>query len=308
MAEGKLHLHFEIVPTRFLNSHNGSLLPITVTKVTGPDAPFRFLAYVYLCHLNEDIDGAPRAYAPPISATNLSPTNGMLEKSIKNATNQKAPVFDPQGNNTWLWAGVVSRKDGEVPGLVLDKRLFLRDHDQKFPVMHQPGTPDQGFYVSQTKSLAYNPSRPHPPKEWDQDRYLDASAVPYAVYADLWVSLGVDKGDYGLAIRPQNGAHSGFLFGDSGTPNKVGECSRKLVRTLSANGYNEDLVMFFVFPGSGSGDPAQGLIRSRVLFEIAKLNNVPNTYKLGEIYSSKSSKKIMAALAAWGYHNTLIDI
>jgi hypothetical protein len=55
------HLHFEIVSIKLWNSHNKELLPITVTKVTGPpDAPFPFVAYVYTCHLNEDIDPARR--------------------------------------------------------------------------------------------------------------------------------------------------------------------------------------------------------------------------------------------------------
>jgi hypothetical protein len=228
--------------------------------------------------------------------------------SIGNATNSSSPTFDLQGNNTWLWAGVVSKRHAEVPGLVMDERPFLKDAAGRFPVLHQPGTPDQGFYVSQSKGLAYNPSRPQAPLEWDQDKYLDASAIPYAVYADQWASLGVGTGDYGLAIRPQNGAHTGFMFGDSGTPNKVGECSRQLVRTLSPSAYNEDFVLFMVFPGTGSGDPAPGLIRPRVRFEIAKLNQVSNAYKLGEIYSSSNALNIMLALGHCGYHVTLNDI
>jgi hypothetical protein len=316
------HLHFEIVPTRFWNSHNNDLLPVTVTKITGPaNAPFPFVAYAYICHLNEDIDGAPRAYAvlvdplqPPaahptfFTAADLRPSRPQLETTLANATNSKAPIFNVNGVNAWLWAGVVSKRHNEVRGLILDERNFLKDAAGRFPVVHQPGTPDQGFYVSQSNGLAYNPARPMAPNDWDQDKYLDASAVPYAVYADQWVRLGVGAGDYGLAIRPQNGASSGFMFGDTGTPNRVGECSRKLVRTLSPTGFNEDQVLFLVFPGSGDSDPAAGLIKARVKFEIRKLNQMINAYKVGDKYSSANSVNIMFALGTWGYHVTMRDI
>jgi hypothetical protein len=64
----------------------------------------------------------------------------------------------------------------------------------------------------------------------------------------------------------------GFVYGDSGTPNKVGESSQKLHSMLGAG---NDPVMFIAFPGSGSGKHlgrnAQAIIPVRVLMHTLRL-------------------------------------
>ena len=58
---------------------------------------------------------------------------------------------------------------------------------------------------------------------------------PTRARANLWVdsNSGVDLGDSGLGINNNTGAFSEFKFLDTGTSYPVGECSRKLCRTLA---------------------------------------------------------------------------
>ena len=120
-----------------------------------------------------------------------------------------------------------------------------------FPVIN----PDTGYYISGT-SLAADGSA----SAYSSNHYLDSSVVPYAVWANHWdhISLGGKKlrmGDFGLAIENNTGASIGFVYGDGGTPDKVGECSQKLHNTL---GRGAGLVTFIAFPGSGSGQILHG--------------------------------------------------
>jgi hypothetical protein len=119
-----------------------------------------------------------------------------------------------------------------------------------FPLVQGSGA-SAGYYISTTSVLAdgnaafYSPSR-----------YLDATKVPYAVWASLWssvVGIGgrkVNQGDYGIAILPKTGAHTGYVYGESGTPNKVGECSPAFHAAL---GLSNEIVAFIALPGSGKG-------------------------------------------------------
>ena len=61
------------------------------------------------------------------------------------------------------------------------------------------------------------------------------------------INLGGRKlhlGDFGLAINNNTGASTGYVYGDSGTQNKVGESSQKLHEVLGGAG----LVTFLAFP------------------------------------------------------------
>jgi len=67
----------------------------------------------------------------------------------------------------------------------------------------------------------------------------------------------------------------GFVYGDSGTPNKVGECSQRLHNAL---GRGAGLVTFIAFPGSGCGAQLgpnpQALIPIKVLMSTLKLRTM----------------------------------
>ena len=58
-------------------------------------------------------------------------------------------------------------------------------------------------------------------------------------------------GRHGLGDQSHHGSqHSGYVYGDSGTPDKVGESSQKLHDAL---GNPNGLVTFIAFPDSGHG-------------------------------------------------------
>jgi hypothetical protein len=144
-----------------------------------------------------------------------------------------------------------------------------------FPVVQGEGSPAKGYFISTTSVVADGDA-----DAYDANRYLNAIKVPYAVWAHEWLkhTLGgqkVNQGDYGIAIRTKTGSNTGFLFGDSGTPNKVGESSQALHKGV---GGDADPISFIVFPGSGVGkivgkNPELG-IRARVTARSAALGAV----------------------------------
>jgi hypothetical protein len=84
----------------------------------------------------------------------------------------------------------------------------------------------------------------------------------------------VRQGDFGLAIENATGASMGYVYGDSGTPNKVGESSQKLNSALG-RGKGTGLVTFIAFPGSGSGMALGKSPEALILIKVLK-----NTLKL----------------------------
>jgi hypothetical protein len=280
--------------------------PVDVSSIYITDqGNYRLWAYVYRCHLNEDNDGAPNAYgldnpanifAPgPHVQSNLHPleqhTNqqGVLVNDLANAASPFQNLFQ---NNSFHWVGLfaMTQAAAQAAGQVVDTRPELRAGNpdpndgivDKFPVVQRPGSPTAGFYVS-TTAVPADPRR----QEWDPKRYWDASTIPYAVLSPGWASkrpTPVVLGDFGLAIRNDTGATSGFFFADTGDASKVGESARKLVRSLSPNGFNEDFVTFLVFPGSGHGRPQVGqtdtLIDAAVRGKMMLINNTTNKLDL----------------------------
>lgn len=248
-------------PLRGHHFTNGGHGPaVEVTKVHGGPAQSPFLALVYQCPLIEDIDGAPRAYGwdrpgHPLQQhlhpyENGSPHHPSQQVGLANAADPWQALWH---NNHFAWAGLYSATPhfAHAHGLVIDDRPQLRDRHGRYPVVQPQGAPAPGYYVS-TTARAANPHLPN----WDQRRYWDASAVPYAVYAIAdWAGTGLALGDYGLAIRLKTGTYSGFFFADT-RRHGVGECSRYLVRSLSHAGPESDPVSFIVFPGSGNGSPS----------------------------------------------------
>jgi hypothetical protein len=177
------------------------------------------------------------------------------------------------GNRKFYWAGIKGLRKAEAAGYVIDDRAELEagldqnyaDYFQAngrlpnllpkgsgyFPVVQKAGAEGAGYYISTTSVAADGDA-----SVYDASHYLDSTRVPYAVWANEWgiirpTSNGsrINQGDYGIAIRTSSGAHTGYIYGDSGTPNKVGECSQKLHDLLGSG----DPVTFIAFPGSGTG-------------------------------------------------------
>ena len=89
-----------------------------------------------------------------------------------------------------------------------------------------------------------------------------------------------------MAIDPVSGVSSGFLFGDSGTPNKVGECSSALYNQFP-HSKSPTPVIFIAFPGSGYGSRvgqnAQDVIKAMVVPQMIRLATASNASELVEL-------------------------
>jgi hypothetical protein len=286
---------------------------VSVFEVSG--GRNQFAAFVYMCRLNLDLDGASNSYGydNPANKKHLTPLESWHtgQKGVSNARSQKVGLGnacgDPNdgskgwknflaGNRNFYWAGIkaVTKQQARDHKLQIDDRpeleagleTYATDHKPKlapigsgyFPVVN----PDTGYYISGTSLAADGIASAYSPKH-----YLDSSVVPYAVWANQWdhINSGGKKlrlGDFGLAIENNTGANIGFVYGDSGTPDKVGECSEKLHSTV---GPGAGLVTFIAFPGSGSGKMHKGryvpsplgpnpdgLIRLKVLTHMMRLH------------------------------------
>jgi hypothetical protein len=314
MADDVIKLDLEPLQGAFTNGRGGP--HVDVQEVTGLDD---FDAYIFQAPtIIEDNDGIPTAYAPPGSnLPHLEP--------LSNAMRPPSALFH---SNNFTWVGVYSMTpaDAQANQVTIDQRPALCDKEGKYPVIQGSGAPAPGYYVSQSGGAAH-PSL----KGWNQRRYLDASTVQYGALGDALKGFGVSLGDVGLAIRTSNGANAAFYYADSGPETSVGECSRKVARTLFPDGSFSDDVSFLVFPGSGRG--TSGLqtalaIGHKVKKEITKLSKASNTDILGAYFSSNSDlqglrqrfrtdpskvynyratefRNIMNTLRKWGYQPTM---
>jgi hypothetical protein len=294
MAGDKLTFH----TARSASDHKGT---VSITRIE--HAASGFLAFGYQCSLEEDLDGAPRAYGlnnpHPVDQDHNPHTIWqtdikMLETYLSNAADPVANFV--AGNHLFHWVGLFSATQAiaTANGFSIDRRPFLEARARRlgpphyelvplkpgeagfFPVIQNFDGDAPGYYVSTTSAIT-DPAF----QEWDQRRYVNAVAVPYAAHAGWWRALGVELGDFGLAIRPNTGAFSGFVFGDTGT-GRVGEVSRKLFETLTPERNNEDLFLFLVFPKSGVGvankfdqDVGPKVIQDQVKRNVRKLNVIP---------------------------------
>ena len=276
----------------FANSHNGSLIPVDIATINLVDSGNATVwAYAYRCHLVEDNDGAPTAYGFDNPTNIFPPPHPYVQQHLHpldRLADAASPFTNLFVNNNFHWAGLfaMTQAAAQAAGVVVDTRPALRAGDpdpndgvrDKFPVVQNRNQPAPGYYVSTTAQPA-DISQP----EQNPQRYWDASTIPYAVLSPAWATkrpLAVSLGDFGLAIRNDTVSTSGFFFADTGAAGKVGECARKLVRTLAANGFNEDYVTFLVFPGSGHGVPVPGrtdrVIENVVRSKINQLKDVTN--------------------------------
>jgi len=203
-----------------------------------------------------------------------------------------------------------------------------------FPIIQQAanGDPAPGIYVSSTSRPA-NDQLP----VFAQSRYVDSSAVPFGALSGKLRGLGVELGDFGLAIRHDQPMRSGFFFADRGGSSSyaLGEVSQKVGTNLGGSGrrnhFNNNFpVSFIVFPHSASGKP--GVIAdadvsaaiSAILAQLATaanadelpllmgLNEVsPGTlvpgkaaldhYRAGGVAAPRQLGNVQAGLAGFGY-------
>jgi hypothetical protein len=282
---------------------------VTITWVR--HAASKFECFAYQCSLEEDFDGAPDAYGRdnphPVDAANNPDT--ALQRSVTgrdhlcNATNPYQ-VCDAGGHD-FAYVGIFAADENAARGrFSIDKRPALearmrmgwvkhgKDTNWElialgpkepglFPVIQGAGSPapGPGHYVS-TTSATTDPSL----DDWDQNKYVNALVIPYAATAGWWRGLGVNLGDFGLAIARDTGAACGFVFADSGS-GKVGEVSNKLLKTLTAaGGTNESKFNFLVFPRSGVGVAGRytqdATIQREARRKIEALNAIPGNDEL----------------------------
>jgi hypothetical protein len=264
-------LTFNEITGRFIDRDKK---PLSVFRASGGS----FAAFVYTCVLNLDKDGAATAYGldNPANGKHLQPLEYYTRgKHLTTYQRQRIGLGNACGDpgdgskghknfnahsRNFYWAGIkaLSREEARAQKKLIDDRPDVEAGRKErgaalksagegyFPVIN----PDTGYYIS-TTGLAADGSA----SAYDSKHYLDSSVVPYAVLAGAWNHVNVGGkilrlGDFGLAIENSTGAKLGFVYGDTGTPNKVGECSQKIHDTL---GHGKGLVTFIAFPGSGSG-------------------------------------------------------
>ena len=251
-------------------------------------------AVVYSGILNEDVDGAPRCYG-------RFPFDLGIDK-LRYATNLVAGgMFNALANgqlaHPWMWVGVANMTHQQAvdAGLLdrLDERSELAGRfseaaplsnpkfPPKFPVLRAD---DDQFYVS-TTALPRDTRVP----ETDPGHWWDATTVQYAALTPPLRRLGVDMGDFGLAIRRDNGTTRAFFFADSGNGNKIGEMSTMLFRALfPGNNQEEHLVSFIVFPGSRL-HPIADNPRPTLTRLLGDLSNTSNVQTMIDIMASGTS-------------------
>jgi len=251
-------------------------------------------AVVYSGILNEDVDGAPQCYG-------RFPADAGIDHLV-NATNLVGGgSFNvlPKGvlAHPWKWVGVANMTHGKAAaaGLLarLDERSELAGRFSASAPMNDPRFPprfpvlradNNQFYVS-TTALVGNAALPatDPLHRWD------ATAVHYGALTPPLRDLGVGLGDFGLAIRRDNGTNGAFFFADAGSGNKIGEMSRMLFRALfPGNNQEEQLVSFIVFPGSRLS-PIANNPRPTLLRLFADLSNTSNVGTMIDIMASGTS-------------------
>jgi hypothetical protein len=316
MADDRLT--FKVVHTT--KNHKSS---VPVTQISHATSGFK--AFAYQCSLEEDLDGAPEAYGKNNPTVDPRNPSTMLQRGLNpkdhlgNATSPWQNFGKP--GNHWAWVGLIATTaaNARAHGLSIDQRPELEARmtidtngnpvplpagaPGLFPVIQPavvPGmdhaSPAPGYFVS-TSAAVTDRSLP----AWDQTRYVDALTIPYAAWATWWHAFGVEKGDFGLAIRRATGACSGFVFGDSGS-GKVGEVSRRLFETLTPERNNEDPFLFLVFSGSGATVSNkikfnnQQVIEAQVLRNVTRLNNIPSNEDIIEFLRDASNPGLAQTL------------
>ena len=250
----------------------------------------QFRAIVFQCILNQDVDGAPNCYAR-FNPANPNGKNGGLD-FLRNGTSDENATFDAGGNN-WEWHGVVSRTPGKAAteGVDIDDEqgLFVRDRVGRFPVFR----PGHAFYVSSTSAITSSGFA-----ETDQRKYWDATTVSYAAITPPLLRLGVKLGDFGVAIRNDDGNSEAFFYGDSGGQEKVGEVSTQVFQRLFPGNNQEGRpVTFIVFPGSGDNPPKPAEQQKELRMRLWQCSQTDNVSELVDVMASGQSYSLFRGLA-----------
>ena len=262
--------------------HTNDFPKVNLTKVSWDNRPDYALAYVFFGHVNIDFDGSPTAYGP----AKLMPDDDLKEA----------------GNAAQGWFGVAAY--GPTDHLV---RNGIVQIDQaapklqgKFPVVQQAknGDPKPGYYVSTTSRYLTPGSKVLP--DYLQNNYADSSKVTFGALDGTLKKLGVNPGDYGMAIRHDQNLESAFYFLDGGgNKHALGECSHRVGKDLGGSGrgshFNNNYpVSFILFPGHGYGMPASMVAwRERSDSTIKKAIH-PRLFELSQASNAKELVLLMA--------------
>jgi hypothetical protein len=245
--------------------------------------PFSNAIFYAIPGIDIDYDGAPDAYAPPVSAKHIDqPKNGKkgLDR-LRNGTNDSHAVFNENGKNTFKWTGVIANEIGKDPDL--DTREFLRDSNDLFPsVNNDPSSPFKGFYKPSSR-------------QGSSGLQINASNTCYGVISGSLKRVGIKMGDVGVAINMKSGAGTSFMYCDAAGeseaahPNKKkfkGKYSRGVsefsVKVKDELGSTERPVAVISFPGSTlNADVPQTQVTDSLLRSC--LQKIPGLFAYNEI-------------------------
>ncbi len=118
----------KFVKPHFFEDHSGKKARVPVYSTTAGifGSKFKMICFS-IPRIAVDFDGAPGAYAPPVSATNHHPRNGLHAKDdIRDGTTESAAVFHADGKgNTFHWIGVLT---GASPARRKATRTLISGH------------------------------------------------------------------------------------------------------------------------------------------------------------------------------------
>ena len=249
--------------------HTVDFSHVKLTAIAWDTAPANPVAFAFFGHPNIDFDGSPTAYHPADTG----------DDTLSNA-----------GNAAQGWFGVVAKASSDPDVLSGHAQIDQRPErllKGKYPVIQQASNndPAPGYYVSQTARSA-QPNLP----SYAQNRYFDASTVPFGALSGKLRDQGLALGDFGLAIRHDQALQSGFYFVDAGGKRSfaLGEGSQKVGTNLGGSGrgnrFNNNFpVSYLVFPHSAQGDLAvhdDATISQNISGILASLSTASNAREL----------------------------
>ena len=286
--------------------HNGNDFgKVEVTKITGPPG---VLALLYTCYVNIDYDGAADAYGPPGKITLDSLQDAGYQHWYYGLLAIHPQAHTQDFNDNSYKEFTIGSKGPLVKNhyhLELDTRY--PDSKGRCPVVQKTG-PQKGYYISATPH--------HHGPIFEQSSYTDASSVAFGALSGNLTSIGgVQRKDFGLAIRHNQPMQSAFYFDDAGgtkgyTAEALGECSYKVFLDLGGpkkvpghTPNNNFFVSFLVFPRSNTGDTSEGGICSGIGLQLERICEADNSYELpllmGFAGMAGKGKSGMDGLKAW---------
>jgi hypothetical protein len=223
-------LKFENVPGNWKGNDYHKVAMTSVSLETGSP-----LALIFMTHISIDYDGMGNAYGPAKKCPLDSLKNAGWKDDEKGYYGVKA--YDPKKAP----AGVELAKPYE----------YYKDVFGRVPAVQQSG-PYKDYFISVTS------------------RGVDAGVVPFGVLHGALASNGVDEGNFGMVLRPDQGRMATFTYlgGEGGALKdkkgnflkdyRLGECSYKVFlnvggvpkRCSDAYANNTFQTVYIVFPRS----------------------------------------------------------